>query len=165
MACMIPVRRIKRFNILTGEVDFYLNLFFFSTLFSLLRYRSRCYSITNLSQITWPWSVSGCLTGLERYRSLERLQLISYRILSHHQPVRFPFRRDLRFSCTLAIYCAPFSFIWGESQHRQRFISTRKSHMPDVALWSEKCNRSAILHIASYGVLLRFVGRQSVVRI
>lgn len=133
--------------------------------FSLLHYRSRCYSITNLSQITWPWSVSGCLTGLERYRSLKRLQLISYRILSHYQHVCFPFRRALHFSSTLAIYCAPFYIIWGESQHRQRFISTRKSHMPDVALWSEKCNRSAILHIASYGVLLRFVGRQSVVRI
>lgn len=109
-------------------------LFHPPALFSLLHYRSRCYSITNLSQITWPWSVSGCPTGLERYRSL---QLISYHILSHYQPVCFPFRRDLHFSSTLAINCAPFYIIWGESQLRQRFISTRKSHMPDVALWSE----------------------------
>lgn len=94
---------------------------------SLLRYRSRCYLITNLSQITWPWSVSGCLTGLERYCSLKRLQLISYRILSHHQPVCFPFRRDLHFSSTLAIYCAPVCIFWEESQHRQRFIGLGKA--------------------------------------
>lgn len=119
---------------------------------SLLCCRSRCYSIMNPSQITWPWSVSGFLTGLERYGSLMRLQLISYCILLHCEPVSSPFRWDLRFSSTLAIYSALLHTLNEEhfsegSQAHLRFISFGKSHMPVVALWSVKGNGSAVLHI------------------